>query len=189
LFRQRAPPDYGRRVRRISVVGNSGSGKTTLAREIGQRLGIPFLELDGVFHQPHWTQLDRDEFRSRVEAFVGKDAWVVDGNYRDQIGDIVLTRADAIVWLDLPRRTVMAQVTRRTIGRGLLRRELWNGNRESLRKVLSRDPDTSIIRWAWTQHDNYRARYDAEISDPANAHLEVIRLQSRRAISEWLQGI
>jgi adenylate kinase family enzyme len=180
---------YRRPVRRISVVGNSGSGKTTIAERIGELLGIPFLELDGVFHQPDWTELDRDEFRTQVQSFVEQDSWVVDGNYRSHVGDLVWSRADTVVWLDLPRSVVMTQVTRRTIGRGLLRRELWNGNRESLRNMVSRDPNTSIIRWAWTEHDRYRATYEAALRDPANAHLTVVRLRSRRAVESWLRQV
>jgi len=50
-------------VRRVSVVGNSGSGKSTLARELAASLGVPHLELDGVFHQPGWQPLSADEFQ------------------------------------------------------------------------------------------------------------------------------
>ena len=48
------------------MVGNSGSGKTSLAAALADRLGIPHLELDSVFHQPGWRPLDGDEFRDRV---------------------------------------------------------------------------------------------------------------------------
>jgi adenylate kinase family enzyme len=68
-------------VQRISVVGNSGSGKTTIARAIAEALGVPHLELDGVFHQPDWQPLDTDEFRRVVSEFTAADSWVVDGNY------------------------------------------------------------------------------------------------------------
>jgi len=36
-----------------------------------------------------------------------------------------------ILFIDLPRYRVIAQLLRRTIRRGLRREELWNGNRES----------------------------------------------------------
>ena len=156
-----SPCDRPRRhngpVQRVSVVGNSGSGKTTLARALGRAMGVPHLELDGVFHQPNWEPLDRDEFRRRVGEFVAGDRWVVDGNY-SSVRDLIWGRADTVVWLDLPRSRVMRQLLWRTIRRGVLRMELWNGNREQLTNLFKADPQESIVAWAWTRHHVYRQR-------------------------------
>jgi adenylate kinase family enzyme len=172
-------------VRRVSVVGNSGSGKSTVARELALVLGVPHLELDGVFHQPGWVPLPEDEFRRVVGAVAAGDGWVMDGNY-SVVRPIVWARADTVVWLDLPRRTVMRQVVWRTLRRAVTRQDLWNGNRESLRNFLTWDPQESIISWAWHNHAKYRDRYGAAAADPANAHLTFIRLTSRRAITRFL---
>jgi adenylate kinase family enzyme len=163
-------------VQRVSVVGNSGSGKTTFARALAAELGVAHLELDAVFHQPGWAELPVDEFRQRVVEFTEAPAWVVDGNY-SAVRDIVWERADTVVWLDLSRRRVMRQLLRRTAGRLVLRRRLWNGNREAWSNVWSRNPDRSIVAWAWTMHAAYRARYLAAANDPANAHLRFVRVQ------------
>lgn len=40
---------------RILVAGTSGSGKTTLAARIGERLHLPHVEIDALFHGPGWT--------------------------------------------------------------------------------------------------------------------------------------
>src|SRR5215207_3621140 len=145
-------------VRRISVVGTSGSGKTTLSRQLAGSLGVPMLELDGVFHQPAWTPLPTDDFRRSVEEFVSQsEGWVVDGNY-SIVRDLVWARADTVVWFDLPRYAVMRRLSWRTARRGVLHAELWNGNRESLRNFFSRDPERSILAWAWTTHARNRER-------------------------------
>jgi adenylate kinase family enzyme len=175
-------------VRRISVVGNSGSGKTRLAGALAERLGAPHLELDSIFHQPAWEPRPLDGFRAEVHEFCAGDAWVVDGNYR-AVQDLVWARADTVVWLDLPRRVVMRQIIGRSVGRATLRRELWNGNRESVRNLFARDPQKSMIRWAWTRHDENRARCDAASCDPAHAHLQFIRLPSHRAAEELLTRV
>jgi len=172
-------------VRRVSVVGNSGSGKSTLARELAACLGVPHIELDSVFHQPGWEPLPKDEFERLVAGRTNEDGWVVDGNY-SAVRPIVWARADTVVWLDLPKRTVMRQVAWRTVRRAVTRQELWNGNREPLANFLSWVPEKSIISWAWHNHAKYRARYSAAAADPANAHLTFIRLTSRREIAGFL---
>jgi adenylate kinase family enzyme len=165
-------------VRRVSVVGNSGSGKSTLARALATELGVPHIELDAIFHQPGWQPLPAADFRARVDAATVSSGWVVDGNY-STVRDLVWTRADTVVWLDLPRHAVMRQVILRTVRRALLRAELWNGNRERWRNLFARDPDQSLIVWAWQQHAVYQARYTAAMTDPASRHLTFVRLRSR----------
>jgi adenylate kinase family enzyme len=163
---------------RVSMVGNSGSGKTTLGRALADRLGLPFVELDAIYHQADWRPLPLERFRERVGAIVEGPGWVVDGNYT-AVRQLVWDRADTVVWFDLPRRTVVRQVLLRTVGRGLAGTELWNGNREHLSWLLRIDPDKSVVRWAWTQHEKYRRRYTAAARDPQFAHLTFLRIGSR----------
>lgn len=53
-------------MQRIVVVGDSGSGKSTLAQALGQRLGLPYTELDGLYWGPDWAEPDIATFRERV---------------------------------------------------------------------------------------------------------------------------
>ncbi len=172
-------------VRRVSVVGTTGSGKSTLARRLAAILGVPYLELDGVNHQPGWEPLPREEFRRIVATRVAADGWVIDGNY-SAVRPLVWGRADTVVWLDLPKAVVMRQVTWRTLRRVAGRQQLWNGNRERWANLLSWNPEESVISWAWHKHAEDRARYSAAANDPANAHLRFVRLASRRDIGRFL---
>jgi len=172
---------------RVRVVGNSGAGKTTFARRVAARLGVAYRELDDVFWDEGWTQRAPDDGQEILREFLagpGRDGWVVDGNWNSRIGD-VLAGADAVVWLDYPRRVVMPRVVWRTVARGITRRELWHGNRERLGNLLRRDPQENIVAWAWTQHDAYREQYAALArSDP-----RVIRVTSPRAARRWLDNL
>ncbi|MEV5503173.1 hypothetical protein AB0M50_48015 [Nonomuraea fuscirosea] len=163
-------------MKRVSVVGNSGSGKSTLSSALAGRLGVPWLELDSIFHMSGWQPRPREEFRAEVERFTAADGWVVDGNY-SAVRDLVWSRADTVVWIDLPRRTVMRRLLVRTLRRMTTGAELWNGNKESFRFLL--DKDESILWWAWRQHAVYRERYARARADPANAHLRFVRVASR----------
>jgi adenylate kinase family enzyme len=165
-------------MRRISVVGNSGSGKSTIARQLARALGIPHLELDSVFHQPGWQPRPVIEFQGTVRQLTREDDWVIDGNYR-AVRDIIWERADTVVWFDLPRAVVMRQIIWRTLRRVVIHEELWNGNREPTLGFLSRDPEKSVIAWAWHKHAEHHARYSAAASDPKNSHITFVQLKDR----------
>ena len=111
-------------------------------------------------------------------------AWVIDGNY-STVRDIVWARADTVIFLDLPRRTVMRRVFGRTLRRVAGRVELWNGNRERWRNFFTLDQEESVIVWAWQTHARNRARIAAAMADPAFAHLRFVRLTSPRAVRQF----
>ena len=175
-------------MRRVSVVGTSGAGKSTLGRSLADALGGEFLELDSVNHQADWVPLPTEEFRRRVALVVAGERWVIDGNY-SKIRDLVWARADTVVWLDLPRRTVMRRVTWRSVRRMALRTELWNGNRERWSYLFSLDKEESVVAWAWQSHASTRAKFEAAMADPANGHLRFVRLTSPAAVRRFLRSV
>jgi adenylate kinase family enzyme len=175
-------------VRRVSVVGTSGAGKSTFAAALAGVLGVPWLELDSVYHQADWTPLPAAEFRRRVAAVADGPCWVIDGNY-STVRDIVWARADTVIWLDLPKRTVMRRIIWRTLRRVGGRAELWNGNRERWRNIFTLDDQESVIAWAWHTHGSRRSRYAAALADPANGHLRFVRLRSPAAVRRFLRGL
>ncbi|MCA9687607.1 MAG: hypothetical protein KC457_35935, partial [Myxococcales bacterium] len=94
--------------------------------------------------------------------------------------------ADVIVWLDLPRRQYMPALTARTLKRAITREELWNGNRERLRELLSLDPYRSIVMWAWYDYERKRAKYEERFAEDRWQHLRLERLRSPAEVRDWL---
>lgn len=170
--------------RRISVVGCSGAGKTTLSRHLAQHLGYRHIELDALYHQPGWQPLATDLFQQSVAVATEGDGWVVEGNY-SAVRPQILERADMVIWLDLPRPTVIRQVLWRTLRRLFRRQTLWNGNRERWTNLFSLKAEESILVWSWTRHAKYRQRYAEEMRN-APAHRHYLRLDSRQAINDFL---
>lgn len=145
------------------------------------------LELDAVFWDAGWTKRDPEAARGLIAAFLATpeaaDGWVADGNWSSAVGD-ALDGVEAWVWLDYPRRVVIPRVVRRTLRRGLTRAELWHGNREDLRSLLSRDPHRNIVVWSWTAHARTRERYAALARTQP-----VVRLRTPREARRWLDEI
>lgn len=166
----------------------SGSGKTTLSHSLAATLGAPHVELDAIYHQPGWSQLADDEFRSRVDAATSGAAWVVDGNY-EVVHEIVWGKADTVVWFDLPYPTVLTRTVRRTVRRTITREELWNGNHERFSNLWSLNPEQSIIAWAATRRRVYRRRYSDAERDPRWGALTFVRLRSQTEADEFLAGV
>jgi adenylate kinase family enzyme len=124
-------------VRKVAVVASaSGNGKTTVGRELANRLGVPFVELDALVHGPDWIETPDELLRARLAPILASDGWVIDGNYERKLGDFVLAAAEVIVWLDLPIRVWLPRLVVRTGRRFRGREQLWNGNRESLASAL-----------------------------------------------------
>ncbi|WP_035852510.1 P-loop NTPase family protein [Kitasatospora azatica] len=168
---------------RVIVAGISGAGKTTMATELAARFGLPRVELDALHHGPGWVK--RPEFEAEVEQFTAGEAWVCEEQYQGALGDLLWRRADTLVWLDLPRRTVMWRVIKRSLSRVAFRRELWNGNRETWRGLLL-DPEHPV-RWAWARHGVKRKNTAERLA--AHPHLEVVRLSSAGEAQRWLGTI
>ena len=114
---------------------------------------------------------------------------MVDGNYSNAVQDIVWSRADTVVWLDLPKIVVMWQIITRTLARVTLRRELWNGNRERWRNLMTLDQEDSVIVWSWHQHGRKRLEYGMAMTDPGWRHLSFVRLCSRRQVDRFVRGL
>ena len=167
-------------MQRVAVIGPSCSGKTRTAGRLAAILSVPHVELDALHHDANWTEAPAELLQKRVRAALAAapDGWVVDGNYFGKLGPLVLDQADTIVWLDVPYRSAVGRVLRRTWVRALRRTELWNGNRESLRTALGRQ---SIVWWVLSRHRGFAARWESRLEGR-----NVVRVTDADA---WLQSI
>ena len=55
------------------ITSAAGSGGTTFARTLAELLDVRFVELDAIYWQPGWAELDADELPRRVEPSVADD--------------------------------------------------------------------------------------------------------------------
>jgi len=175
------------RPERVLIAGVTGSGKTTLARRLAETWSLEHIEIDALFHGPDWTP--RPEFLDDVRSFAATERWITEWQYTSKGTDEIMTpRAQLALWLDYPYRVVRSRLIRRTLGRSVLRTEVYNGNVEKpIWKLLStREPEENILAWQTKTLGYWRAKMpDVRERFP---HLTIVRLTHPRETERWLRG-
>ena len=100
------------------------------------------------------------------------------GNYLG-VRPLIWSRADTLIWLDLPFSLVLWRTFTRTLKRAITQEELWNGNRESWRMgFFSRE---SVLVWLFQTFWRRRREHAELVQRPEYAHLRVICVRNRGA--------
>ena len=170
-------------LKRILIYGVTGSGKTTLAKRLSDRTGIPWHSVDDLTWEPEWVQVPIPEQTRRIESICSGDTWILDTAYGHWLS-VPLERADLIVALDYPRTLSMWRLLKRTIARIVDKRLICNGNRESLKLMLSRD---SILIWHFK---SFRRKHD-RISQWAStdSNRTIVRILTPTQLENWIQTL
>jgi adenylate kinase family enzyme len=164
---------------RILCYGVTGSGKSTAALRLGRLLGLPVHLVDEEIGwlpatEAPWTLRPADDQLQIAAELAARDAWVVDSAYSTYL-PVLLERAEVVVALDLSRVRTFARLTRRSLARVIDRRQICNGNVETIRQLLGRD---SILRWHAQSFSRKRARMRSWEADPDGP--QVVRISNPR---------
>jgi adenylate kinase family enzyme len=165
---------------RIAITGPSGSGKTTLAAVLARTLGLRHVEIDALHHGPNWESCGVEVLTERVTAATEGDGWVTDSTYHTMLGDLIVERADLLVWLDLPIPLVMWRLLRRTHVRNRDKVELWNGNVEPGWRTSATSLIWPALQSAFRNRRTFPTRY---------AGVNVRRLRSDAEVRELVREL
>ena len=158
---------------RILVTGLPGVGKTSVAQTLAERLGVKHIELDELYYGPNWAT--RETFLRDLEQATDEPRWVLDDFGAPESQDLVWSRADTLVWLDLPFGVAFGRAVRRTWRRLRSGYERTPGLHETwLGWATPKHP----VRLSLTSYGSFRDAMEARLSDPRFQQLEVIRLRS-----------
>ncbi|MGV4927643.1 hypothetical protein [Streptomyces sp. BHT-5-2] len=172
--------------KRIALVGPVASGKSTLAAAIAEHTGLPHLDLDNLFWGAGWTPIDTMTFQNRVRDALGAETWIADGNYTGPVGEMLLGHTELAIWLDLPLRTCLPRLLKRSFRRAALGEELFAGNRETFRHLFARE---SILIWGPAHHHHHRRRWYHHLGPNKPHGLPVLRLTRSTAVAPALQDL
>jgi adenylate kinase family enzyme len=174
--------------RRIVVIGTTSSGKSTLAKQLAEKIGGDYVELDALYWEPHWVEAELKVFRMRVETATSLQVWVVAGNYRG-VRDLVWSKAQAVIWLDYSLHILFWRLLKRTIRRWVTQEELWNGNRETFwwhLKIWSKD---SLFHWLFKTYWRRKREIPILFAQPEYSHLKVYHFTTPAETDKWFANI
>jgi adenylate kinase family enzyme/GNAT superfamily N-acetyltransferase len=90
--------------RRSLIIGNSGTGKSTLAEKIASHIGGSAIDLDMFHWEPtsgYGKKRDEAVARQMVLEAAAERRWVIEGVY-GWLAEVAISRATALIWLDMP---------------------------------------------------------------------------------------
>ncbi len=110
------------------MIGCGGAGKTTLANELGRRLCLPVLHVDGFYWQDRpgvgHVESTPEQWRRIHEELISGERWVIDG-MKVGVLQARLAAADTVVFLDLALWRCLGGVLRRRLRyRGQMRPDI-----------------------------------------------------------------
>lgn len=102
-------------MQRVVVLGRGGAGKTTAARQLGELLQAPVIELDCLFWSADLTPTPRARWTTLQAELATGERWVIDGDLGPY--DVLaprLTRADTVIVLDFGLGRCLWRAARRS---------------------------------------------------------------------------
>jgi len=171
----------------INIIGTTGSGKSTLARELAEKTKLQNFELDNLLWLDDWQESSNDALFLKLKIAMENAAagWVIDGLYTRTI-PMIMEKVDTVIWLDYPFHINLYRLTKRTLGRVISRKKLWenSNNRESLKLMLSKE---SVFIWLIKSYPKNRKKYSDLMQNPAYQHIQFIRLTSPKQTEAFLK--
>jgi adenylate kinase family enzyme len=144
-------------------------------------LSVPVYHLDRLFWNPGWVQTPRAEFAARQADLVGRDRWIMDGNYASTM-ELRLQAADTIIFLDFPRWLCIQRV---------LRRALFERNRPDMPEGCLERFDWEFIQflyYIWTFPKQRRKHIEHRLRE-LSPEQTVIRLGSPDQVTSFLSQL
>ena len=163
-------------MQRVLVIGSGGSGKSTFATQLGEVLNLEVSHLDKFYWKSGWVESEPDEWIKTVTELIEKESWIIDGNYSGTL-KLRIQKADAIVFLDMPRVLCLWRIVKRfLLYRDGTRPDMAEGCRESL--------NFEFVSWVW----NYPRRSRPKIIKLLQEHSDkqIFRLRSRSDVKKFL---
>ena len=99
-------------MQKIIIIGCPGAGKTTFAEKLRDKIGLPLIHLDAIWHKADRTHISREEFDARLGEILAKGAWIIDGHYSRTL-ERRIAACDTVFLFDMPTEVCLSGVIAR----------------------------------------------------------------------------
>jgi adenylate kinase family enzyme len=167
-------------MKRVMIVGGPGSGKSTLAQALGAATGLPVFYMDHIHWKPGWQERSMEEKDGMTCDVHAKERWIFEGGHSRTYSDR-LSRADTLIWIDLPIFLRLWRVLKRTVrDRGRSRPDLPDDCPERINMET-----LHFLNFIWRTRNSSRDKVSKIAKNPP-AHMTVHHLQSAKEVREFL---
>ena len=164
-------------MRKVLVIGPGGAGKSVFANRLGELLNIEVLHLDKFHWRPGWVELPKVEWLKTVKELLGRDSWIMDGNYSGTL-DIRLEACDTVIFLDMPRWLCLWRVLKRAM-------MYRNGSRPDMAEGCRERLNLEFIRWIWNYPSRRKPKVVAMLTSNAQRK-KIVWLRSDSEVERFL---
>ncbi len=158
------------------IVGGPGSGKSTMAVKLGEITGLPVFHVDQIIHKPGWIWCDDAESLEMANAVEAKTRWIFEGVLSASYANRC-SRADTVIWLDLPVTTRLARIVNRW-------RRYRGQNRPDLPKNCPEKLPPDFLTYVISSRNSAREEIAQAIADAP--HLKVQHIRTAKGADTYL---
>lgn len=101
-------------IKKISLIGGPSTGKSTLAENMGRKLHLPIIHMDGINYEPGWIQVDKEKRDTIIRNYIENPEWIMEGTYTSTLKER-LEKSDLVIFLDYSTFIKMKGIFQRTI--------------------------------------------------------------------------
>mgnify|MGYP000491858470 CR=1 FL=1 len=124
--------------KRIHIVGIYGTGKSTLAKKIGKILGNKIYDLDEIKYKRKYDKSRTVKERLKIiKEISNKKTWITEGTWLDYALPLY-KKADLIIFLEIPKRTIYKRILTRYIKRRLSKKRYLKDNLKTTKKIMKK---------------------------------------------------
>jgi adenylate kinase family enzyme len=169
-------------MKRVAVFGNAGGGKSTLAKRLADLTRLPLWPLDMIQFRAGGDAVPHDAYLKAHAELLRQDAWIIDGFGCVASAWERFSRADTLVYVDLPLVTHHWFVTKRLIKGLFVAPEGWPENSPMWHSTMH------CYRVLWRCHRGLTPRYRQLVADAA-ASKRVHHVKSPAEMTAFLDAI